>query len=271
MGLSRSTVPFDSTVQLRIEMTWPGDQLAYMLARPIQPEAERLTLLKYSTTASTHGSGDSLFTTRTYEFIFQPTSAGVGKILPMTILYRAASQSPTDSTLGQLVTEPLNLTILEPEILNRKKEAPSLIPYPLGYWLLGVLALSTTFVVILVLRSRRPKTAQISPEDVLLVKIGELRADCRDDVKKFQTGVYKELVHYVAKVNRLDLSGMMTEELVQVIDASQMPEDQKVKIGAWLLQAQRQKFSPASFSSAEVLRLEQEIRSLFERQSPPTV
>lgn len=269
-GLSRTTVPFDSTVTLRIALSWPGDQFAYLITSALKPEAERLSLLRYTSTAATSGTAQTPVTTKTYEFVFQPTSAGSGKILPITIHYRLATQVPTDTTQFQLVTEPLLLTIDEPEIA-RKKGAPALIPYPLGYWLLGVLALSTTFVVVLVIRSRRPQVPQVSLEEQLLVKIGELRGECGDDVKRFQTGVYKELVHYVARANRVDLSGMMTDDIVHVIDASQMPEERKVKIGAWLLQAQRQKFSPAAFSSAEVLRLEQEIRLLFEHAPTSTV
>lgn len=257
---SAQSIDYDDSLILRIELKWNGPQTAYRFP-PLTPRLDRLRVESFSTSVSTEIEAGTEVTHKRFSYTLVPTSGGTGRIEPITIDYLHYP----DSIPGQLMTEAIMVQIGQPPDRPAPEKSPTLIPQPVMIALLIVLALSIAFVVLLVVRSRRPKAPVMTAEEELLQKLGELKQDVGNDVKRFQTGVYKLLVAYLASRYRMSLAGMTTEEMVQIIDQSDMPTLQKEKIGAWMIQAQRQKFAPAESAPGEVQRLETEIRALFDK------
>ena len=98
-----------------------------------------------------------------------------------------------------------------------------------------------------------------------LERLAQVRTEAAGDLKRFQTGLYKQLVWYVNAQYALRLGPQPTEEIVHMIDSCDIPEPEKSTIGAWLIRADREKFSPATPMPGETIRLEAEVREFFEK------
>lgn len=258
-SIDKMTVAFDEHATLTIELRWDGPQHEYYFDRPLQPVLDRFQIAKFSTSLSTDPSATAQQTKKIFRYELQPTSAGVGKIEPITISYIRV----TDSIPGQLSTEPISLTITEPTAATRPR-TPELMSKP-ALIIAGVtLVLSISFTVVLIARSRRPREKPLTPAQEVLRRLGELRESANGEPKTFQSGLYKLLVWYLHKQHGMDVSPRPTEDIIHSIDNSTIPHEQKEKIGAWLLQAHRTKFSPVQASPGEVTRLEAEVRQFFE-------
>ena len=120
-----------------------------------------------------------------------------------------------------------------------------------------------------VIRSRIAKRAPVeiikTPAEIFLENLAQLRLDSGNDVKKFQTGLYKQLVLFLKNRFNLEPAGPGAEDIVISLQATSLSDAQKEKISSWLIRAEKEKFSPVAAAPGETIRLESEVREFFEK------
>ncbi|MEW6050572.1 MAG: BatD family protein [Candidatus Zixiibacteriota bacterium] len=263
-SLDRSEIPYEEKAVLEIVVSWHGNQAAYRFDRPLQPKLDKLRVREFSSTISSEGSGTDEVTTKRFRYALVPTSSGTGRIEPMVINYA----SWPDSLPGELVTEAMTLSIAP----ARKVAKPASLTENLRI----LLAVAAGIVVVggvglglfIRARNKRPKPVVQTPAELFLERLEQLRTESSGDLKKFQTGLYKQLLWYLSAQFGLQFSNEPVEEIVKRCESVGMPTAQKAAIGNWLLQADRVKFSPVEPAPGETVRLESEIRRFFETITP---
>jgi hypothetical protein len=258
-SLDKADIAYEDRANLEIVVTWTGSQTSYIFDKPLQPPLENLKVQQYSSTVSSTGSGASEITTKRFTFALMPTGPGIGKVSPVTVSY----YSWPDSIPGQLVTEEMTLHIASP--IAKKKTTGGAVP--LWIWIAGaaVTLIGAAIVVVLLIRRRTPKEIVRSPQELMLDRLTALKQASGSDLKKFQTGLYKDLVWYATEAYKLELGGLSTDELIEKIQAAKVPEAEKSTICGWIARAEREKFSPLPPSPGETTRLEHEVREFFEK------
>ncbi len=260
-SLDKAQMAFEDSALFEIVLTWPGPQSAYLFDKPLQPSIDRLKIRGYSSTISSSTANGQEVTTKTYHYVLIPTSSGEGKIDPVTISY----VSWPDSTPGQLTTEPMSVTIALPIPPKKPMHIPPLV------WIavLAGFSLTVVFVVYVLLRKGKKVDEEPvkSPKEMFLEGLSQVRAESGQDLKKFQSGLYKILTRYLADAYLLPVGDQPEEELKEQLKKTPLKEAQVEAIAGWLIRARRDKFSPVNAQPGEVIRLESEIRELFEKLS----
>jgi hypothetical protein len=258
-SIDQHQIPYEDQVHFRIALSWDGPQTAYLFGKPLDPQFDRLMVQQYSSSIRSTGSGADEVTTKTYEYTLKPTQSGTGRIDPVTIEY----VSWPDSIPGQLITEAMSVEIALPVHVETGGG---------GYmWLIVIGAIVVIVVVAAVAwrvrRSKRVEPAEPvrTPGQEFLVRLAELKADAGNDLKKFQTGLYKHLVSFLHERYRIDGATASADEIAEKLAATDMTKDHQEKISGWLHRAEREKFSPVAASPGETIRLETEIREFFEK------
>lgn len=258
-SIDKSQIPFEGEANFQIILTWNGPQSAYLFTQPLSPDFTGLRVQQYSSSVKSTGSGEDEVTTKTYSFTLKPTQSGTGTIDPVTINYLTWP----DSVAGQLVTEPMTIQMaaavpVQPEGKPR-------------VWLLA-LALGTLVVIgaaswIIRSRIRKRAPAEVikTPAEIFLENLTHLRVDSGNDVKKFQTGLYKQLVLFLRNRYNLEPSGTSADEIITSLQETNLTDAQKEKISDWLIRAEKEKFSPVEAAPGETIRLESEVRDFFEK------
>lgn len=263
-SLDKTEIAYEDHATLEIVVTWPGAQTSYIFDKPLQPQLENLKVQQYSsTTGSTTGSGGEV-TSKRFSFTLVPVGSGTGRIAPVTVSY----YSWPDSIPGQLVTEEMSLRIAAPV----GKKSSGLSKLPLSVWIAGgagwLLILGVIGLVIV--KRRKPKEIVKTPRDLFLERLSLLKQASGSDLKRFQTGLYRDLVWYLSTAYGMECSGLSLDELLNSIDGAKVPEVEKDKICGWLARADREKFSPLPPSPGETMRLEHEVRDFFEKMNVPS-
>ena len=257
-SIDQHRVPYEDQVHFRIVLSWDGPQTAYLFNKPLDPQFERLMVQQYASSIRSAGSGADEVTTKTYDYTLKPTQAGTGRIEPVTIEYL----SWPDSIPGQLVTEAMSVEIAPPVPVETSG----------GYmWLIVIGAVVVILVVAVITwrvhRSRRVELAEpaLTPAQEFLVRLAELKADAGNDLKKFQTGLYKHLVSFLHERYGIGSATASADEIAEKLAKTDMAKNYQDKINGWLHRAEREKFSPVAASPGETIRLEAEIREFFEK------
>ncbi len=260
-SLDKFEVEYESQAHFEIVLTWPGPQSAYLFDKPLQPQLENLKVKQFSSTVSSSGTVGAEVTTKKFDFTLVPSGSGLGRIEPVTISY----VTWPDSVPGTLVTEAMSIKIATPKATKRENDGKPKYPWYLWVPAVVVMAGAAFGFAYWRVRSRRPKAVVKSVPEEFLERLAQVRTEANGDLKRFQTGLYKQLVWYVNTRYGLGLGSQPTEEIVHEIDACNMPEAEKHAIGAWLIRADREKFSPATPMPGETIRLEAEVREFFEK------
>ena len=255
-SIDRSEIAFEETARFTITLTWNGPQSAYLFDRPLQPGFERLKVREFSSSVGSTGSGADELTTKTYEYTLVPRSAGTGRIDPVIVSYLTWP----DSVSGRLVTEVMTVNI-----------APPLPPEPEGgfsWWLIIVgAAVVAGAVVVVILLTRRPKSAEpvVTPVDRFLESLEKSRAASGNDIKRFQDDLYRHLLEYLRVAHGV-AGGDSAQAVVDQLAAAGLSDSARERIAAWLLTAERAKFTPVTAGPGETTRLAADIREFFEKQ-----
>jgi len=258
-SIDKAEVEFEGIVHLEIELTWPGSQSAYLFDRPLSPDFDGLKVRKFSTSVSSTGSGEKEVTTKKFRYTLVPTSSGQGIIHPIEIAY----VTWPDSLPGQLVTEAMMVTIAEPKPVVSSGEGHTFSIYVVIGIILVVLVGSVIGMV--VIRRRRPQEVVKSPRDKFLDDLALLKTETSNDLKRFQTGLFRHLVTYLSTQYGLELANLSSEQIAKALDGTDIAPAQKEKIVSWLERAEREKFSPVAVAPGESIRLEAEVREFFEK------
>jgi hypothetical protein len=169
-----------------------------------------------------------------------------------------------DSATGSVSTQALTLTVAEPIRVTKRKAAVTASRQRLAGTAVVVLILLAGIYLFVRRRNRRPRPVVKTPAEVFLADMGTLRQTTGSDLKRFQTGLYKLLMMFLANEYRLHLAGLTTQQVLDLLDQTSLLPGQRDKIAGWLWRAEREKFSPLAVAPGEAIRLEAEIRDFFE-------
>ncbi len=261
-SLDRADVPYESTAVLEVALSWQGGAGDYLFDRPPQLSLERLKVAQISSTVSATGSPGSEVTTKKVRFTLKPTSSGIGKIDPATFGYLHLA----DSVSGSVSTQALTISIVEPIRVAKRKALVAQTRTKLIIAAASILLVLTVVYLFVRKRNRRPRPVVKTPAEQFLEELSVLRQTAGGDLKRFQTGLYKLLVAFLARHYQLKLAGLSTQEMLELCEQTAMTVSQKEKIAGWLWRAEREKFSPLAVAPGETIRLEAEIREFFERE-----
>ncbi len=258
-SLDKSSVAFEDSATFEIRLRWDGPQSAYRFEKPLDPYFDRLKVTGFSSSIGSEGVGDEEFTTKTYSYTLVPMSAGLGKIAPVTVPYIAMP----DSVPGELITEAMTIRIAEPVPIA---ESTGLA----ATWLLILITMiivAGIVAAIVYVSRRRQDTAPIrkSPQEIVLDGLSELKDSASTDMKKFQTGLYAILSGYLAAQYNIQAEALADEDLQQELDKVDLNPQFRQKIGQWIIEARKDKFRPVSSSPGDTIRLESEVRAVFEK------
>lgn len=265
-SLQPTSIQFEERAQFEIVISWPGPQSRYFFPKPLRPQFEKLTAGELSSAISSIGSGANEITTKRYRYTLIPSLSGLGRIEAIAIEYI----SWPDSVPGQLLTEPMTISIANP-----KPAPPADSDDGLGFWLIligSVLVVSGgVLYYLLVIRGKASSTVQVSPEQAFVVSLNLLQKECSDDLKQFQTGLYKLLVEYLNLRFQITSESRLVRDLSEQLKATNLPADQREMISAWLVRAEKEKFTPVTASPGATMRLAAEIRQFFETKLTKTL
>jgi hypothetical protein len=263
-SLDRSDIPYEERANLEIVVTWHGNQAAYRFDRPLQPQLDKLRVKEFSSSISSEGTGADEISTKRFRYSLTPTASGTARVEPMVIKYI----SWPDSLPGELVTEAMTITVASAK--------PAAKPFTLKQHKTTIFATAGGLVLVgglgvgLMVRSRRrrPKPVEKSVSEQFLERLPQLRQEANGDLKKFQTGLYKNLLWFLSAEYGLTFANEPVEQILRQLDHAGIPDRIKDRICGWLLQADRVKFSPMEPLPGEAIRLESEVRQFFETITP---
>ncbi len=257
-SLSSFNIAFEDSVLFEIELKWEGPQSAYLFGRPLNPAIDGMIIRGFSSSIFSSGDGSDEITTKQYRYVLAPISSGPGQIASVNISY----VTWPDSLPGELSTEPMTVVIAEPLPPPPKRD------WSLLYWLVGaLLVVGSVGTIVLWRRSRnqRPTESVRTVVERFLDDLIVLKVDSGDDHKKFQTGLYRILAEFFEGQYGLKADELAEEQLAKELLDAGLSEQARQKITAWFFQAKRDKFSPVTAGPGETIRLEAEIRELFEK------
>jgi len=251
---------FEDTAHFRVALTWPGPPHRYRFDRPLRLEADNLAVARFSSSVSSRGAGVDEVTTKVFLYDLAPTLSGAGTIRSLEVEYLLWP----DSTTGTLVTDPVSIQIANP----RPKSASGgwgIMPYLAG----GLVLSGGTVVVFLIVALRRRRRGRTemklrSPRECFLEDLAGVRAEAGQDLKKFQTGLYRILAGYLGARYGVDTNNLSAEAVAAQLRRSGVAQPETDRILGWLIRAEREKFAPVAAPPGEVVRLEAEIRQFFE-------
>jgi len=257
-SISSSNIAFEDSVLFGIELRWVGPQSAYLFSRTLNPTIDGMVVRGFSSSISSTQSDSGEVTTKKYRYVLAPITSGLGRIDAVTIDY----VTWPDSIPGQLVTEPMSVTIAVPQP-----------PAPPRNWVWALIAGAVVVVFgavtgVIVLRRRRnrePVTPVKTKAEQLLDGLAALKESAGSDFKAFQTGLYRLLAEFLQERCGIDVEGLSEEQLAAEMEKSDLAVEARDKITGWLARAGRDKFSPVSAGPGETIRLEAEVRALFEK------
>ena len=257
-SLSSFSIAYEDSVLFEIELKWEGPQSAYLFGRPLNPAIDGMIIRGFSSSISSTGDGSNETTTKQYRYVLAPISSGPGQIASVNISY----VTWPDSLPGELSTEPMTVVIAEPLPPPPKRDWSFL------YYLAGALVVVGSLGMIVLWRrslSRRPTETVRTVVEQFLDNLRVLKTDSGDDHKKFQTGLYSILGEFFKGQYGLKAGEYSEGQLARELLKSGLSEQARQKITAWFFQAKRDKFSPVTAGPGETIRLEAEIRELFEK------
>lgn len=263
--LERASISYEDSVLFEIDLSWTGPQWAYRFDRPLELTLDKLRIRQFSSSLESSGDSAAVRTTKRFTYVLVPTGGGHGSIEPMVVSYLTWP----DSLPGELFTQAATVNIAAPR--PRPTGPQQLLGFPVKYWLVAgpILLLGLAVLMVVIFRNRRPKPVVQTPAQQFLERLTVIREEAGDDLKRFQTGLYKSLLAYLLAEYKVNLAGRPVQAIMKEIDHINMPLEHQEKICAWLLRADREKFSPAEPVPGATIRLETEVRHFFESITTP--
>lgn len=257
-SLDKFEIPFEDSVLFEITVKWDGPPHAYLFNKPLNPTFSYLKAGTLSSSVSSIGIGVNEKTTKKFKYILIPTQSGQGIIEPINVKYLRL----VDSTEGELVTEMMTVTVAAP---IPEKISKGINSYYL--LILGLILFVGAIIGLIIIRKKsgKQKSEPIKTNrDLFLEKLSELKKETGSGLKEFQSGLYNILLEYFINEHKLKLSELDENQITQKINETKLTQIQKENISNWLLKAKKDRYQPLKPSPGETIRLESEIRNLFE-------
>ncbi len=250
-------MPFEETAEFEIAVSWNGSPTAYRFPKALRLQADKLKVARFSSKVSSTGIGADEVTTKLFKYVLEPTLSGQGTIEPLAIEF----VSWPDSVAGELLTDRVTITIAVPvpQIATTEGEGSLLL-----WGMIVLVVIGGAVGVVLFLRKREPGEAVKTPGQMFLDELTVLRTGS-SDLKDFQTGLYKNLLSFLEAKYGIAVSGRSTGMIVADLEKTDLSLHAREKIAGWLTRAEKEKYSPSVMLPGESLRLESEVRELFEK------
>lgn len=257
-SLDKFEIDYEDSVLFEIIVKWDGPPHAYIFNKPLNPTFNYLKAGTLSSRVSSIGIGKDEKTTKKFKFILYPTQSGQAVIEPINVKYLKYA----DSTEGELVTEMMTVTVAAPIPIEKSK---GVNPYYII--LFGFLISVGILLTVIIVKNKKNKGIS-EPEktnrEVFLEKLSEIKNNAGSNLKEFQSGLYNILLEFFMNEYKLDLSEVDDENITKKIDETKLTQLQKENLTGWLLKAKKDRYQPLQSSPGETIRLESEIRNLFE-------
>ncbi len=250
-------MPFEETAEFQIAVSWNGSPTAYRFPRAVRLQTDKLKVTRFSSKVSSIGTGANEVTTKLFKYTLEPTLSGQGIVEPLAIEF----VSWPDSAVGELMTDRVTITIAQPVPQVAKTESGDSL---LLWGAIALVVIGGAVGVVLFLRKREPRETAKTPVQLFLEELTALK-DGSSDLKDFQTGLYKNLVSFLNAKYQIDVSGRSTDMIVADLEKTDLSLHAREKISGWLMRAEKEKYSPLVMAPGESLRLESEVRELFEK------
>ncbi|MEA2031852.1 MAG: hypothetical protein U9N55_09715 [candidate division Zixibacteria bacterium] len=258
-SINKATLPFEDSAVFKVTLQWNGTPSAYRFRQPLDTYFDRLRVSGFISSIASTGSGVDEVTTKTYQYTLVPSSAGLGKIDPITINY----VTMPDSAEGELVTEAMTVQIHEPIPVKQKN---SNILVWLIIALIAVIVVVIVVVIIIRIRRKSAQPPQKSPIEETLDKLATLKQEAGSDMKKFQTGLYHLLRDFLSAQYLIDVDGIDDDALSATFEGKHIPSQQSDKLVQLIVEARRDKFRPVTSEPGDTIRLETEVRELLSNE-----
>jgi len=255
-SIDKTEMAFEDSAKFEITVEWQGPQFGYRFANPLNPYIDRLKIGPFTSSISSIGAGQDEITTKKFTYVLIPTSSGEGKIDPIKISYFTWP----DSVSGELITEPVAMTISEQKIKSKSSRFPIWIPIVGGLLVVG----SGAAIYVLRAKAVRGRPTVKTPSEAALEELAKLKIESGLDLKRFQTGVYNILSNFLRSKYNINISGQSEERIVELLAKTNLSEQARMGIKNWLVQAEKDKYRPIDVAPGETVRLETELRRFFE-------
>ena len=117
---------------------------------------------------------------------------------------------------------------------------------------------------LLVVKGKSNSISEVSPEQDFLANLDALQKESADDLKRFQTGLYKLLAQYLSQRYQVSSETDNATKLVEQLKSTSLQTEHREVISAWLIRAEKEKFTPAAVAPGATMRLYSEIKQFFE-------
>lgn len=257
-SIDHTEMAYEDTAAFRVVVTWDGPAHAYRFEKAFRVQSDKLKVARYTSSVRSSGTGPSEVTTKVFEYQLAPFLSGVASVQPMVIEY----VTWPDSTVGQLVTDAVTLTVAEPVPADERGN---------GGFSGGLIAIIVVLAVGLgvggySLFKPKPKREVIkNPAESFLDQLTSVRKDSGMDLKQFQTGLYRILEDYIHSRHGIDITGKPASVVADELEKVEPDHTARTTIAGWMARAEREKFSPVEIAPGEVSRLESEVRAFFEK------
>lgn len=251
-SLDRSDIPFEETVELKLEIKWQGDITSYAFELIPLPVLEKLKVLGTSSAISSGEEDGAEITTRTFRYSLKPTGSGVGTIEPIVLQCVAMP----DSIPGQLSTQLMKVNIAKPIPIEKDSGVPIYL-----YLMAGFLMIAAVVVVVLK-KKKGPDVEPIkSPEENFSNTLADIKANSQSDRTQFFTKLYLALTAYIKLKYNVETSGQTAEVIAVNLGKLEISPDDKEKISGWLIRAEKEKYAPFGGEPGDIIRLISEIEN----------
>ena len=221
-SVDRTEMRFEDTLGFEITVRWQGSPIAYRFEHALRLKSDQLKVASFSSTVSSDGAGPTETTTKKLMYKLAPVLSGQATIDPVAVEY----VSWPDSIPGMLMTDPVHVTVAAPSPKAQTGDGVS------NLWiaLTAVLVIGIPAAVVGILRRRRGKAVEPkkTPREKVLDTLAELRRDAGNDLNRFQTGLHRLLLDYIAERYGLEVSrreiAQIGEELAGVEKNEQVCE-----------------------------------------------
>lgn len=258
-NLSRNKIAFEDSVLFEVKIVWDGHQARYLFEKPLAPTVDRLSVGSVSSSVSSVGVGGSEQTTKTFKFSLHPNASGAGYIAPISISYIIWP----DSLPGELHTEAMTVQIAEP--LPVSLESDSAIPL---WMLVTVILLGGGTAAFFIYRSKTSSSVNDQPDtkEQFLIDLERIKKDAGGDFKRFQNGLWRILREYIRNKVGIDPEKYNDSKLTKVLIDAGIDNGEAGRLAVWYMKARQDKFKPVKTEPGDLVRLETEIRNLFEKK-----
>ena len=256
-SLSQTEIAFEDSVTFEIQLQWEGPQSIYLFPRPLSPYIDRMKVRGFSSKISSNMIDGKEITQKRYTYTLIPTSAGLGLIDSVSVPYRYY----LDSIPAILISEPMSVTIAYPRPKEKKDDS-----FPYWMVIVGLIVLGGGIgSYFMFIKKSKSKEIILNPKDKFLEDLTELKNSSGNDLKQFQTGLYKILTNFIISEYNIDVSVVDMNEFISKMTDAGMILAHAEQMKKWLEQAEKDKYSPMSAAPGETIRLESAVRSYFEK------